>query len=87
MGSIGEQLRSRWFGRVEWFEEKKGRIRGYSGVRYYDACVEITKIWPLKDQQRSISYTLPSVPLSRLSYYPQPIGLYSHCNPNGPIAD
>lgn len=44
---------------VDWFEAQKARIRGYSGVRYYDACAAIARAFSLKDQQRSISYTLP----------------------------
>lgn len=43
-----------------WFETQKARIRGYSGMRYYDACAEIAKAWSLKDQQRSIGYSLPN---------------------------
>jgi len=42
-----------------WFDTQKARIRGYAGIRYYDACVAIAQSFPLKDQQRPINYTLP----------------------------
>lgn len=45
---------------TDWFEAQKARIRGYSGVRYYDACADIARTFSLKDQQRPIDYTLPA---------------------------
>ncbi|BFM14796.1 hypothetical protein R50073_09790 [Maricurvus nonylphenolicus] len=38
-----------------WYEAEKARIRGYTGIHYYDACVELAKGFTLKDQTRLIS--------------------------------
>lgn len=45
---------------IEWFEEEKSRIRGLSGFEYIDACAEIASRITIKDQQRDVSYSLPS---------------------------
>lgn len=40
---------------ASWYETQKARIRGYTGMHYYDACVELAKGFSLKDQTRLIS--------------------------------
>lgn len=40
---------------ASWYEAEKARIRGYTGIHYYDACVELAKGFTLKDQTRLIS--------------------------------
>lgn len=40
---------------ASWYDAEKARIRGYTGIHYYDACVELAKAFTLKDQTRLIS--------------------------------
>ncbi len=40
---------------ASWYDAEKARIRGYTGIHYYDACVELAKAFALKDQTRLIS--------------------------------
>lgn len=39
-----------------WFEQCKSSIRHLTGVRYYEACVDIAASFELKSQQRGINY-------------------------------
>ncbi len=40
---------------ARWYDAEKARIRGYTGIHYYDACVELAKAFAVKDQTRLIS--------------------------------
>lgn len=41
----------------EWFKKQQAKIRGLSGIRYYNACAEIAQTFIIKNQQRTIDYT------------------------------
>ncbi len=44
---------------ADWFEQEKAKIRGLSGVGYFNACAAMAKEFSIKDQGRTINYRLP----------------------------